>query len=156
MTLAPHASLLPTIAQEALFDGLGILILITIVIAILVGFAVFFVRRYRRCPPNRILVVYGKSGGAKTAKCYHGGAAFILPVFQDFAYLSLEPMTIDIELTSALSKKNIRVAVPSTFTVAISTAPEIMQNAAERLLGLREQERSHFRPATSSSARCVW
>ncbi|MEM1446795.1 MAG: SPFH domain-containing protein [Planctomycetota bacterium] len=139
MTLAPHASLLPTLAQPA-FDGLGILILITIVIAIVVGFAVFFVRRYRRCPPNRILVVYGKSGGAKTAKCYHGGAAFILPVFQDFAYLSLEPMTIDIELTSALSKKNIRVAVPSTFTVAISTAPEIMQNAAERLLGLREQE----------------
>ncbi|MEM7577744.1 MAG: SPFH domain-containing protein [Planctomycetota bacterium] len=132
-------TLSPTLAQP-LFDGLGILILITIVLAIIVGFAVFFVRRYRRCPPNRILVVYGKSGGAKTAKCYHGGAAFILPVFQDFAYLSLEPMTIDIELTSALSKKNIRVAVPSTFTVAISTAPEIMQNAAERLLGLREQE----------------
>jgi flotillin len=134
----PTASIAPMLAQ--LFEGLGILIPVMLVLGILVFFAVFFVRRYRRCPPNRILVVYGKSGGAATAKCYHGGAAFILPVFQDFAYLSLEPMTIDIELTSALSKKNIRVAVPSTFTVAISTAPEIMQNAAERLLGLREQE----------------
>ncbi len=148
MTHAPLTSPLPsapfslaqaTLAQPA-FDGLGVLILITLVLAIFVGFAVFFVRRYRRCPPNRILVIYGKAGGSRTAKCIHGGASFVMPVFQDFAYLSLEPMTIDIELASALSKKNIRVAVPSTFTVAVSTAPEIMQNAAERLLGLREQE----------------
>ncbi len=139
-TLAEVSPLLAQPDGSGLFGGAGALILVAIVLAILIGFAVFFVRRYRRCPPNRILVIYGKAGGARTAKCLHGGAGFVMPVFQDYAYLSLEPMTIDIELTSALSKKNIRVAVPSTFTVAISTQPEIMQNAAERLLGLREQE----------------
>ena len=53
--------------------------------------------------------------------------------------LSLEPMTTDIDLKGALSKGNIRVAVPSTFTFAISTNPKIMQNAAERLLNSNKQ-----------------
>ncbi len=142
ITSTPTLALSPVLA--ALGDGfLGPFILIVLPLAILVGFAVFFVKRYRRCPPNRILVIYGKAGGDRAAKCLHGGAGFVLPVFQDYAYLSLEPMTIDIELASALSKKNIRVAVPSTFTVAISTEEEIMQNAAERLLGLREPEIAH-------------
>ena len=103
------------------------------------GFIVF-AKRYKRCPPNRILVIYGRAGGQTKAKCIHSGAAFVIPLTQDYAFLSLEPLTIDIELTSALSKKNIRVAVPSTFTIGISTEPGIMQNAAERLLGLRDQE----------------
>ncbi len=106
----------------------------------MLGGLAWAVSRYRRCPPNRILVIYGKSGGKSNARCYHGGAAIVWPVVQDFAYLSLEPMTIDIDLQSALSKKNIRVNVPSTFTIGISTEPTIMQNAVERLLGLRENE----------------
>jgi flotillin len=91
-------------------------------------------------PSNRVLVVYGKVGSQRAAKCLHGGAAFVVPLFQSYEFLSLEPLTIDIELTSALSKKNIRVNVPSTFTIGISTNPEIMTNAAERLLGLGDKE----------------
>ncbi|MEM6393618.1 MAG: SPFH domain-containing protein [Planctomycetota bacterium] len=102
--------------------------------------AILIAKRYKRCPSNRILVVYGKVKGERAARALHGGGAFVVPVIQDYAYLSLEPMVIDIELTSALSKKNIRVGVPSTFTVAISTEPDVMNNAAERLLGLRENE----------------
>ncbi|RKY09682.1 MAG: flotillin family protein, partial [Planctomycetota bacterium] len=55
---------------------------------------------------------------------------------QDSAYLSLTPMTITIPLENALSQQNIRINVPSTFTVGISTDPAIMNNAAERLLRL--------------------
>jgi len=98
------------------------------------------VRQYRRCPSNRILVKYGKVGSQRAARCLHGGATFIVPLFQSYAYLNLEPMTIEIELSSALSKKNIRVNVPSTFTIGISTNPDIMNNAAERLLGLTDNE----------------
>jgi len=76
--------------------------------------------RYRRCPSDRILVVYGKIGGTGSAKCYHGGAAFIIPILQAHQFLDLEPMTMDINLTGALSKQNIRVNCPSTFTVGIS------------------------------------
>jgi len=46
-------------------------------------------------------------------------------------------MTIKIDLRNALSQQNIRIHVPSTFTIGVSTEPKIMANAAERLLGLK-------------------
>jgi flotillin len=139
-TLAQFGGLLDNPADEPGGLTIGPLILIALVVLVLFAAFVFVVKRYKRCPSNRVLVVYGKTGGERAAKAIHGGGTFVWPVIQDYAYLSLEPMTIDIELTSALSKKNIRVGVPSTFTVAISTDPDVMNNAAERLLGLREQE----------------
>jgi len=112
----------------------------------LVGFCVFlvilvllfFVSRYKRCPSDKILVVYGKTGGEQSAKCYAGGAAFIWPVIQDYRYLDLTPISIDVNLQDALSKQNIRVSVPAQFTVGISNKPAIMLAAAERLLGLEQ------------------
>ena len=106
----------------------------------LISIFVFIANQYKRCPSNKIIVVYGKTGGEKTAKCVHGGGTFIIPLIQDYGVLSLEPMTTDIDLRGALSKGNIRVAVPSTFTFGISTDPKIMINAAERLLGLTKSD----------------
>lgn len=100
------------------------------------GVLMLLVRRYKRCPSNRILVIFGKVKGGTTSKCIHGGAAFIWPVIQDYAFLNLEPIQIAVPLRDALSAENIRVEVPSVFTVAIGTQPEIMNNAAIRLLGL--------------------
>ncbi|UMB53119.1 flotillin family protein [Lutibacter sp. A64] len=110
--------------------------LVGAVIFILVVFFFSMIRRYKRCPSDRILVVYGKTGGGQSAKCVHGGAAFIWPIIQDYEFLDLTPMSIEVNLTNALSKQNIRVNVPSRFTIGISTEPSVMQNAAERLLGL--------------------
>ncbi len=107
---------------------------------ILIAIFAFVANQYKRCPSNKIIVVYGKTGGERTAKCVHGGGTFIIPLIQDYGVLSLEPMTTDIDLKGALSKGNIRVAVPSTFTFGISTEPSIMINAAERLLGLSRAE----------------
>src|SRR5437763_4636817 len=108
------------------------------VFAALVAFSFFMmlVSRYKRCSSNRVLVIFGKVGGGNTARCIHGGAAFVWPLVQDHAFLSLEPIQIEIPLKDALSVENIRVNVPSIFTVAIGTDPEVMQNAAIRLLGL--------------------
>jgi len=120
----------------------GFLWVIGLALLVLLGMSllIFAFSRVRRCPSNKVLVVYGRTGGTRAAKCVHGGLAFVVPLLQDYAYMSLEPITIEIELTSALSKKNIRVAVPSTFTIGISTDPDIMNNAAERLLGLNDRE----------------
>ena len=96
------------------------------------------VSRYKRCPSDKILVVYGKTGGT-SAKCIHGGGAFIWPVIQDYAYLDLKPLSIEANLTHALSRQNIRVDVPCRFTIAISTEHENMNTAAERLLGLNSE-----------------
>ena len=110
-------------------------LILIIVFVVIVTFAAIL-RRYRRCPSDKILVIYGKTGRQSSAKCIHGGAAFIWPVFQNYAYLDLKPISIECNLTNALSKQNIRVDVPCRFTVGISTEPEVMTNAAERLLGL--------------------
>ncbi len=109
-------------------------------VIILIGIVSWVASRYRRCPANKVLVIYGKVGGTRAAKCIHGGASFVWPVIQDYAYMSLEPITIDINLVGALSFKNIRVNVPSTFTVGISTEAAIMNNAAERVLGLTDSQ----------------
>ncbi len=109
-------------------------------VVIFVGLLLYLASRYRRCPSDRILVVYGRVGGGQSAQCVHGGGKLILPLIQDYAYLSLTPMTIGIPLQNALSQQNIRINVPSTFTVGISTQPETMMNAAERLLGLAPEQ----------------
>lgn len=115
--------------------------LILIVVAAVVGFVLIsaLVSRYKRCPSDKILVIYGRTGGA-SAKCVHGGGKFIWPVIQDYAFLDLKPISIEANLTNALSRQNIRVDVPCRFTIAISTEPESMNTAAERLLGLTQEQ----------------
>lgn len=115
--------------------------LIIIVVLVVVGFITIsaLVSRYKRCPSDKILVIYGRTGGS-SAKCIHGGGAFIWPVIQDFAYLDLKPISIEANLTNALSRQNIRVDVPCRFTIAISTESDSMNNAAERLLGLTPEQ----------------
>ncbi|MDR3279282.1 MAG: hypothetical protein LBT23_02110 [Synergistaceae bacterium] len=114
-------------------------ILVFTVVLVLFIFLSFIslIKRYRRCPSDKILVIFGKTGEG-SAKCIHGGAAFVWPLFQDYSYLDLTPTSIEIPLQGALSKENIRIAAPSTFTVGISTEPTVMKNAAERLLCLTQ------------------
>ncbi|MEM7101989.1 MAG: SPFH domain-containing protein [Bacteroidota bacterium] len=100
--------------------------------------------RYKRCPSDRILVVYGKTGGNQASKCIHGGAKFVWPVIQDYQFLDLTPISIDVDLRGALSKQNIRVSVPSQFTVGVSTDPGVMENAADRLLALDSKGIRHL------------
>lgn len=114
------------------FLVIGVIILVFLFVAI--------VNRYRRCPSDKVLVIYGNRGTSKSAKCVHGGGAFVWPIIEDYAYLSLTPIGIDANLTNALSKQNIRVDVPCRFTVGISTDPESMLAAAERLLGQTAQQ----------------
>ena len=109
-------------------------------IVVLVVLFAAVINRYRRCPSDKILVIYGGSGSKKSAKCVHGGGAFVWPIIEDYAYLSLTPISIDANLTNALSRQNIRVDVPCRFTVGISTDDECMTAAAERLLGLSAQQ----------------
>ena len=106
----------------------------------LVAIVIFFAQRYKRCPPDKVMVVYGRTDKGKASRTIHGGAALVWPLIQDYAFLSLNPITINIDLQNALSLQNIRINVPSTFTIGVSTESHIMANAAERLLGLKQPE----------------
>ena len=121
------------------------IILICVIAVLALSLVLFIVRRYKRCPSDKVMVIYGKvgsdkDGSARSAKCIHGGAAFIWPVFQSYEFLDLTPLSISVDLENALSRQNIRINVPSRFTVGISTETGVMQNAAERLLGLQLNE----------------
>ena len=116
----------------AIFIGLAVLMGIS--------FIIMMATRFKRCPSNRILVIYGKVRGGQSARCLQGGGSFVWPLIQNYAFLNLDPIQIDIPLKGALSSENIRVNVPSVFTVAIATETGIMQNAAVRLLGLSNSD----------------
>ena len=118
--------------------SVAILPIIAVVVAILIVAALL--NRYRRCPSDKLLVIYGTTANGGSATCVHGGGTFVWPIIQDYAYLSLRPISIEANLTNALSRQNIRVDVPCRFTVGISTEGDSMNNAAERLLGLTPGE----------------
>ena len=131
-------TLLSQMSRSAAGGGVSFsIILIISFLVVGIGMLVFFFSRYQKCPSDRILVIYGKTGPRQSSKCLHGGAAFIWPVIQAYEFLELTPIPIDIPLEGAPTKQNIRINIPSTFTVGISTDPSVMSNAAERLLGLQ-------------------
>ena len=124
-------------------------IIAAVVIAVLLfSLLLVLLTRYKKCPSDKIMVIYGqvgrnKDGTSKSSICIHGGAAFVWPLVQSYQFLDLTPMSLQVDLVNALSfeevetvKIFIRVDVPSRFTVGISTEQGVMQNAAERLLGL--------------------
>jgi flotillin len=115
--------------------SLWAVVVITFVVLV-VATLMFLAARYKRCPSDQVLVIFGKVGEGQSSRCIHGGGAFIWPLIQDYRYLGLTPMSIFIDLKNALSLQNIRINVPSTFTVGVSTHSSIMNNAAERLLNL--------------------
>jgi flotillin len=123
----------------------GLFGLIAAIVVIVFMVLAFIVSRIKKCPSDKIMVVYGKvgqnaDGSDKSATCIHGGAKFVYPFIQAYEYLDLTPLSISVDLTKALSRQNIRIDVPSRFTVGISTEPNVMMNAAERLLGLQLSE----------------
>ena len=121
------------------------IILVCAIVLVVLSFIIWACSRYKKCPSDKIMVIYGsigknKDGTNRSAKCIHGGAEFVVPVFQSYQFLDLTPISIQVDLKNALSRQNIRIDVPSRFTVGISTEPGVMQNAAERLLGLKLSE----------------
>ncbi len=64
----------------------------------------------------------------------------IWPFIQDCKFLQLTPRTINIPLKGALSMQNIRINVPSTFTIAIDSSAASVDIAVVRLLGLSDKE----------------
>jgi flotillin len=133
-----HSLFLAQFENAGLVMSLGVMAIFAALLFF--SFVILLVKQYKRCPSNRVLVIYGRTGKGQASRTIHGGAAFVWPLIQDYAYLSLEPIQIEVPLRGALSSENIRVNVPSVFTVAIDTRPDVMQNAAVRLLGLAVPE----------------
>lgn len=132
----------PLLAQELggaqMWYLLAVLVAMMMIMVVVLSFFAFFARQLKRCPSNRVLVIFGRTGTGDAVTCVHGGMRLVIPLLQDYGWLSLDPIQIEAPIRD-LSPESIRISVPQVFTVAIGTAPELMQNAAVRLLGLTEQ-----------------
>ncbi|MHC4513255.1 MAG: flotillin family protein [Planctomycetota bacterium] len=121
-------------------EGMATALIVVAIVLFVFSLIIFVAKRYKRCPSNRILVIYGKTKHGQSAKCLHGGGSFVWPIVQAYDFLSLDPVQIEVPLKGALSYENIRVNVPSVFTVAVGTERGLMTNAAVRLLGLKQHD----------------
>jgi flotillin len=101
---------------------------------------VFFTQRFTRCPSNRVLVIYGKVADGKPAQCLHGGATMVWPVIQDYDYLSLEPIAVEVRIDDAVAHDRSRLTVTANYVVAIGTDEQSLQHAAARLLGMPQEK----------------
>src|SRR4029434_8835692 len=90
------------LAPQELPQNLAWLLMVVFGVFFLFSFLIVIARRYKRCPSNRILVIYGKTTAGRSSKCLHGGGAFVWPLIQNYEYLSLDPVQIEIPLQGAL------------------------------------------------------
>ena len=63
------------------------IVLAVVVVLVLVMLMLVALVRYKKCPSDKIMVIYGKispnkDGTYRSAKCIHGGAALVLPFVQ--------------------------------------------------------------------------
>ena len=109
-----------------------------------VGAGALFATHYKKCPSDKILVIYGKTTGGRFSRCIHGGSAFVWPLIQDYQFLDLTPISIDIKLEGISTLEDIQLDLSSIFTVGVSPELGVKENAAERLLGLTLNDIQHI------------
>lgn len=116
------------------------IIIAYVVIPLMAGVIGF--KCYRKCPADKILVVFGgtPSGKGFSSRCIHGGGTFVWPLIQKFAFLDLNPMTLNVPLKDALTGKNEYVDAEAEFVIRISSDEDGMRNAADCLLDMSRGE----------------
>ena len=112
----------------------------TLMVLIWLGAIMFIASRYKRCPSDKVIVVYGRTENLGVCKCVHGGGVFVWPLIQDYGILSLAPMNTNVEICNALAQDNNKVALNASVVFAISTNARNMMSAAERLLSFTTKE----------------
>jgi flotillin len=114
-------------------------LIIFVVLTIVVLLLIAIVKRFKRCPSDKVLVVYGKLSGGKTSKCITGGITFIYPIIQDYEYLDLNVFKIDIK-DIFYNKDNSPIIFEIELSFGINSEPKYVGNAAEILIGLSQKE----------------
>ncbi len=115
---------------------------IVVVGLLLAGLSTFvaFARNYRKCPPNKVLVVYGRKHADKGYRLINGGSAFVLPLFEDFTYIGLETFSVESSVSDTPNKDGVPVSVEATANIKVSSDPGRLDAAVERMLGKTQQE----------------
>ncbi|MEC7777418.1 MAG: flotillin family protein, partial [Planctomycetota bacterium] len=119
-------------------------VLLLVIFGTLALFRILIATHYKKCPSDKILVIYGKTTGGRFSPFIHGGSAFVWPMIQTYQFLDLTPIPIDIKLEGISTLEDIQLDLSSNFTVSVSHEPGVKENAAEHLLGLTLNDIQHI------------
>jgi len=130
---------------EGVMSGF-VTVIVAIVIVLLFWFTIWFVsKRYRKVPPNEVLVVYGRGtrlqdGRRVGYRVVTGGATFIIPLVEDFRSISLNLIQIPLKIENTPNVDGVLINIEAVGNVKISSEPELLGAAIERFLGYGTDE----------------
>lgn len=127
-----------------MFPELGGLMLPVIVLLVLLALFIaagLFSRNYIKVAPNMVAVFSGRKrvladGRTVGYRMVRGGAALRVPLLEKVDYLSLNVMTIPLEIKRAYTLKGVPMSVKAVANVKIRSDETAMHAAAERFLGM--------------------
>ena len=111
-----------------------------LIFLVLLGAGAAYASRYKKVPPDRAMVVYGRTLDKVSGKGYtviSGGGKVIIPVFESYEYLPLDVRTLDIvvnDIVTDVVKSGAKVNIQGVVQVKIGSDISILNTAAEHLL----------------------
>lgn len=112
----------------------AIVIILAGIIGMFAIMAAWYSSNQKQCPPNKVMVITGKSGKSERIRLVQGGSVFVWPS-ESYDFLDLTPFKLNSPI-KAKSKDGKAVDIEAVVTLAISPESGILDIAAERLLGL--------------------
>lgn len=131
-----------------LMDAVSQLILpfvvVMVVLALLIA-AWLFSKNYLKVSPNMVAVLSGRKrrladGRVVGYRMVKGGAALRIPLLEKVEYLSLNVLTIPLEIKRAYTVKGVPVSVKAVANVKVRSDDTSLQAAAERFLGMTHDQ----------------
>ncbi len=123
-------------------DPLVVVVILVIVFAVLSMFAIY-ANRYKKVPPDKAMVVYGRKRGGKGYEIISGGGRFIIPIVESYEFLPLDVRTLDINVSDIVTDVDVsgaKINIKSVTQIKISSHPATLKTGAEHLLHKSDRE----------------
>jgi flotillin len=146
-----------------MFDGLinlgGGVIPVLLIVIVLVLVVAYMGTRYKVAGANEALIVSGRRErgpeGAVGLKVVRGQGVIVLPLINKVGKLHLSARQINVQLSDAVTKQGIKVAVQGVATVKIGSDEESIRAAAERFMEREDQIDSIVKNVLEGSLRSI-
>ncbi|MDD6200893.1 MAG: SPFH domain-containing protein [Firmicutes bacterium] len=109
-------------------------IIAAVVIAVVIAMLIL---GYLKAPPDTAYII----SGLRKKRILIGKAGWRIPFFERVDKISLRVMQVDVKTSEAVpTNEFINVSVDGVANIKVSSDPELLQRAAESLLGMRQDE----------------
>ena len=105
-------------------DNIELILSVTIFLIVIIIYFVIFAVRYKRVPPNKAMVVFGKpqktKGGKRSYIIITGGAKFIIPLIEEIAFIPLDARPLEIRLERVRIGTHINIPEVASYRFGLS------------------------------------